>query len=558
LTGDPPLPAKDFEKLLAEAIDESLSSLGENMKLKVYLHLEERFGVHKSEVAFRLASFAQAVDELFGLEAGDLEAHVLKRIYEEIGRKAERSPHSGLTFVEQVKLARNQLYTEFVSKMQSAVAVFYLENPADLRSFRLIALNSAAAKLIGVTVENVLGKTLAELYPETSNIEVQKTLQEILRYGKPKELGEFHYSGGSGTQRFSVAAFVLSSNCVGLVFKNAVDAKPTAAETHVVQEQAGNVENEIGGWRWDLEVVDNQLFFDKSRARKQWAKQKLSGGSRTAEFFSTRGKEYFEDGDFSRARDFFLKAAELFERKGRVEEAFENSSLRVSAYIREEKVRLSEFFVAAEAYFKKYPEFFMHEAFVKNLAYYNQWRGYQREQDRNFNDSRKSYSEAEELFLTLKQRKDAVFNASKFVLTYISEGRLQEFAESAKVFLRKYAESWENKHYKEVLAHHCSYGAEKADDVAEAMGLRRQAEKLFLEIEQRTLAYKNACGLLELCWTSLVPEDGSSVKKCFEETEKFFDRYPDFSENEFYRKKLAEYYLFQARALASQLKQALH
>ena len=552
------MPAKDFEKVLAEAIDESLSSLGENMKLKVYLHLEERFGVHKSEVPFRIASFAQAVDELFGLEAGDLEAHILKRVYEEVGRKAERSPHSGLTFVEKVKLVRSQLYTEFVSKMQSAVAVFYLENLVDLRSFRLIAFNSAAAKLIGVTVENVLGKTLAELYPEALNTEVQKTLQEILRYGKPKELGAFHYSGGSGTQRFSVAAFVLSSNCVGLVFKNAVDGKPTAAMPHVVQEQDGNVENEIGGWRWDLEVVDSQLFSDKSRARKQWAKPKLSGESRTAEFFSARGKEYFEDGDFSRARELLLKAAELFERKDRVEEAFENSSLRVSAYIREENLKLPEFFVAAEAYFKKYPGFFMHEAFVKNLAYYNQWSGYQREQDRNFNDSRKSYSEAEELFLTLKQSKDAVFNASKFVLTYTSEGRLQEFTESAKVFLRKYAESWENKHYKEVLAHHCSYGAEKAEDVAEAMGLRRQAEKLFLEIEQRTLAYKNACGLLELCWTSLVPEDGSSVKKCFEETDKFFDRYPDFSENEFYRKKLAEYYLFQARALASQLKQALH
>jgi hypothetical protein len=552
------LPAKDFEKLLAEAIDESLSSLGESMKLKVYLHLEERFGVHKSEVPFRTASFAQAVDELFGLDAGDLEAHILRRVYEDVGRKTEWSPHSGLTFVEEVKLARSQLYTEFVSKMQSAVAVFYLENPADLMSLRLIAFNSAAAKLINVTVENVLGKTLAELYPEASNIEVQKTLQEILRYGKPKELGEFHYSVGFGTPKFSVAAFVLSSNCVGLVFKNAVDAKPTAAKTHEVQEQAGNMETELGGWRWDLEVVDNQLLSDKSRARKQWAKQKPSGGSRTAEFFSTRGKEYSEDGDFSKAREFFLKAAELFERTGRVEEAFENSSLAVNAYIREEKVKLPEFFVAAEAYFKKHPEFFMHEAFVKNLAYYNQWRGYQHEQDHNFNDSRKSYSEAEELFLTLKQRKDAVFNASKFVLTYTSEGNLQEFTESAKVFLRKYAESWENKHFKEVLAHHCSYDAEKADDVAEAMGLRRQAEKLFLEIEQRTFAYKNACGLLELCWTSLVPEDAPSVKKCFEETDKFFDRYPDFSENEFYRKKLAEYYLFQARALASQLKQALH
>lgn len=551
------MPAKDFEKLLAEVIDESLSSLGENMKLTVYSHLEEAFGVHKSEIANRVASFAQAVDEILGVDAGNVEALILKRVYERLGRKVEWSPHSGPSFVQQVKLVRSQLYTDFVSKMQSAVAVFYLENPADLRSFRLVAFNSAAVRLIGVAVESVIGKTMTELYPETLNIDVQKALFEVLRYGKPKELGEFHHSSSSETSRFSVAAFLLSSNCVGLVFKNAKDRKQTAVKPPEVQGQAGNVENGMGGWRWEPEVVDRQTSADKSRAREQWARQKLSSGSRTAEFFSIRAEQYLKDGEFSRAREFFLKAEEVFQRTGQVEEAFRNASLRVSAFLFEEKVRLLEFFDAAESYFKRYAEFFMHEDFMRNLAYYYQWKGYGHEQNRNFSDSRRFYSEAEELFLTLKRREDAVYNASRFVLTYRSEGRLQDFAESASRFLRKYANFPEDKYYREILAHHFSYEAEKTNDVAEAMGLRRQAEKLFLEVDQRPLAFENACRLIELCWSSHVAENEELAKKCFEETEIFFDGYQDFSEDEFYRKKLAEYYLHQARALASQLKHAL-
>lgn len=551
------MPAKDFDKFLTMIIDESLYSFGENLKLSVYSRLEEAFGVSKSEIANKAALLSRVLDEILGADAGNVEALILRRLYENLGKSVEQRPHAGLSFVEQVKLARCQLYSDFVSKMQSAVAVFYLENPADPECFRLIAFNSAAVKLTGVAAESVIGKTMTELYPEMLNIEVQKMLFEVLRHGKPKELGEFHVSNSSETLLFSVAAFLLSTNCVGLVFRNVKDRVPPAVRLPEVQMQGDSIENGMGGWRWEPEVVDKQAHADRLRAREQWARQRLSSESRTAEFFSIRGGQYLKDGEFSRARDFFLKAEEMLQKRGRTEEAFRNASLRLDAFLLEEKVRVPEFFDAAESYFKRYAQFFTHEDFVRNLAYYHQWKGYVCGQNRNFSDSRKFHSEAEKLFVTVKRTDDALYNASRSVLTYRSEGRPEDFAESASGFLSKYSGFSENKYYREILAHHLSREAEKTKDVAKARELWRQAEKLFLEIDQRRLAFENACRFVELCWTGRVAEDNGVVEKCLEETEIFLDRYKDFSEEDFYRKTLAEYYLRQARVFASQLKNAL-
>ena len=555
-TEDSPLPAKDFDKLLTEAIDEGLSSLGETMRQTVYSHLEEEFGVHKTEIPYKVATFAQAVEAVLGVNANDLEATILKRVYEKFGRRYEGSKYVGATFAEQVDLARSQLYMDFVGLMQSAVVVFYLENWKDLRSFRLIALNSAAAKLSRFAGEGVIGKTMVELYPEVLNIQVQEMLSEVFRYGKPKDLGELYFADRSGTQRFSVAAFLLSSNCISLVFKNAPERKSTTVEAREVEEYADAVEDGMGGWRWEPEVVDKGIYSDKSRAREQWTKQKMSDGPRTAEFFSIRGKKYLEDREFPKAREFFLKAEKLCQRMNQTKEAFRNASLRISAYVLEENVKLPEFSNAAETYFKEYSGFSAHEGFVKNLAYYNQWEGYKHEQEHSFDDSRRSYSEAERLFRTLNQMNDAVFNAAQSVLTFRSEGSLQGFDESATVFLKKYRELSENKHYKEVLAHHYSREADKSQNAAKTRELRGKAEKLFLETNRRELAFENACKL-QLSLDYLGPENDESMKKYSEQSERFLDEYHDFAENQFYVKIAAEHYLIRVRALASQLKEVL-
>jgi hypothetical protein len=89
------------------------------------------------------------------------------------------------------------------------------------------------------------------------------------------------------------------------------------------------------------------------------------------------------------------------------------------------------------------------------------------------------------------------------------------------------------------------------------MMFRSDSERLFLEINQREKAYENACKLLDLFWEDAMSKDSNLLQKRLEATEKFLEKYQDFAETEYYRKRVSEYYLLQARALASQLREAL-
>jgi len=48
---------KAFEKLLIEAVDEALASLGESAKQSIYFHLENKFKIAKNEIPYRLEDF---------------------------------------------------------------------------------------------------------------------------------------------------------------------------------------------------------------------------------------------------------------------------------------------------------------------------------------------------------------------------------------------------------------------------------------------------------------------------------------------------------------------
>jgi hypothetical protein len=198
----------------------------------------------------------------------------------------------------------------------------------------------------------------------------------------------------------------------------------------------------------------------------------------------------------------------------------------------------------------------MHEDFIENFAWYNQWRGQRYSAENQFGDARAALAQAEEMFLTLKQRNKALFNASQRVLTYKSENSMAEYGKSAERFFEEYSEFSESKHYKEVTAHYYSYKADQSTDSSKTIEFRSEAEKLFLEINQNKFAFQNVCKLLDLYWKSLPSKDEQLTQKCLEETERFLGEYVDQSEHEYYRKRMAEYYLLQAQTLASQLRKA--
>jgi ribosomal protein L23 len=70
----------DFNSLLLEAIDETLSSLGETPKKAIYCQLKTAFNIKTKEIQTRL-TISRALERLFGVGAKHLEILFMKSLY---------------------------------------------------------------------------------------------------------------------------------------------------------------------------------------------------------------------------------------------------------------------------------------------------------------------------------------------------------------------------------------------------------------------------------------------------------------------------------------------
>jgi len=76
---------KDFSRVLAESIDEALSALGEDVKVAIYFHLENKFGIKKHDIPQKIDGFSDALERIFCLGARYLEIMFMKNLHGKIG-----------------------------------------------------------------------------------------------------------------------------------------------------------------------------------------------------------------------------------------------------------------------------------------------------------------------------------------------------------------------------------------------------------------------------------------------------------------------------------------
>lgn len=103
---------RGFEKLLLEAVDEGLSSLGDSPKQMIYFYLEKTFKIKKIDIPSRIDEFADAIEKIFGHGAKHLEIQIMKRLYEKVGHNFEYFPEKDdLLFTEYIEACmRANLY----------------------------------------------------------------------------------------------------------------------------------------------------------------------------------------------------------------------------------------------------------------------------------------------------------------------------------------------------------------------------------------------------------------------------------------------------------------
>jgi hypothetical protein len=96
----------DFERFLLEAVDESLSSLGESSKQAIYYHLEKSFDIEKQEIPKNVESFVCALEKIFGLGASFIETLIVARLNEKAATSSKWHMSEKLTLTEYVASAR--------------------------------------------------------------------------------------------------------------------------------------------------------------------------------------------------------------------------------------------------------------------------------------------------------------------------------------------------------------------------------------------------------------------------------------------------------------------
>ncbi len=99
-----------FATILLDSIDEALSSLGQNVKVSIYFHLENKFSVPKEDIPDRVEDFSNALEQIFGQASKQLEILIIKHLHQKINLNYKWAGPNwlvpNLTFEKYVKLAR--------------------------------------------------------------------------------------------------------------------------------------------------------------------------------------------------------------------------------------------------------------------------------------------------------------------------------------------------------------------------------------------------------------------------------------------------------------------
>ncbi len=118
------------------------------------------------------------------------------------------------------------LYQEILRGLPVGIVVLQLENPRDVKSFRITDVNRAAALFsAGATLEDLRGRTLAE-FPKLLKTRLPRRCLDVFQSREPTNLGEISY-GDEWIREgiYSVQVFPLIENFVGVAFENVTERK---------------------------------------------------------------------------------------------------------------------------------------------------------------------------------------------------------------------------------------------------------------------------------------------------------------------------------------------
>jgi PAS domain S-box-containing protein len=131
-----------------------------------------------------------------------------------------------------------QQAADIVDNMQVGIYIYHLEDMEDDGTLRMISANPASEKLTGVQPSEVIGKTLDENFPGLREKGIPQKYAEVIRSQEPWEIEDIYYGDDRViSAAFSVKAFPLPNNQVGVSFENIMGRKKIENEIRAKNEE---------------------------------------------------------------------------------------------------------------------------------------------------------------------------------------------------------------------------------------------------------------------------------------------------------------------------------
>jgi len=135
------------------------------------------------------------------------------------------------TLQMQLYISKIQQYADIMAEMKSGLLVFELQISEGKEILVLQSANEAAAKLLDLKPEVIIGKNINELLHNMDRIDILDRFINIAAKRELNDFGEICYSDGRVSKLwFSYNAFSIPENCIGVMFENITDRKRAEGE----------------------------------------------------------------------------------------------------------------------------------------------------------------------------------------------------------------------------------------------------------------------------------------------------------------------------------------
>ncbi|PJA31295.1 MAG: hypothetical protein CO187_10185 [Zetaproteobacteria bacterium CG_4_9_14_3_um_filter_53_7] len=170
------------------------------------------------------------------------------------------------------QLQQSELFIhDIVNNMRVGLLVYRLEDADDDRTLRVIRANPTASEFTGTDVDKLVGLTIDEAFPDIRTFDLPRKYADVVRTGEPFTMDEVLY-GDERIERstFSVRAFRLPDECVGVIFENTSERSCEAKALVESRERFRELVENIGEVFWIGSPDWQQIHYISPNYEKMW------------------------------------------------------------------------------------------------------------------------------------------------------------------------------------------------------------------------------------------------------------------------------------------------